>query len=196
MAQIDAFVTPRPYNGLRGTDATDVASLRGQAVSAAGRSQEVQGQQVRLSITQLQNSQRRNNYTALRPVSKFTTATTRAITRSKWIKEPATWNPHPKSQRISKIAKMVQSIGSASHRTNIGLSLGERQPLRAELSLLRATLYATVILSSPKQSEGVSKNPEDVSTTRPWENSFTILLRTYTVFGLFPLRLQPRSKLC
>src|SRR5579864_430417 len=44
------------------------------------------------------------------------TATTNAITSKRWIRPPATWNPQPRSQRIMRIAKIVQSIDTPSNR--------------------------------------------------------------------------------
>src|SRR5215468_7424436 len=55
--------------------------------------------------------------TGLRPVIRLISATTSAITSNKWIRDPATWNPHPNSQRMIRIAKMVQSIGHPHYRT-------------------------------------------------------------------------------
>src|ERR1019366_4497069 len=49
-------------------------------------------------------------YTALRPVTRLMISTITAITKSRWIKPPPMWKPHPNSQRISRIAKIVQSI--------------------------------------------------------------------------------------
>ncbi len=72
----------------------------------------------------------------LRPVTRLMTATTRAITSNRWIRPPATWNPQPKSQRIMRIAKIVQSIDTPSNRkTYSATTKGEKRHLHAELSL-------------------------------------------------------------
>jgi len=61
----------------------------------------------------------RGQTAARRPVMSSMTSTTSAITSTRWIRLPATWNPQPKSHSSTRMAKMVQSMQSPK--------LGERQ---------------------------------------------------------------------
>ena len=52
-------------------------------------------------------------YTVRRPLTTLMMATIMASTSSRWIRPPAMWKPHPSSQRIRRMAKIVQSMNSS-----------------------------------------------------------------------------------
>src|SRR5579862_9117114 len=49
-------------------------------------------------------------HTTRRPVMSWMIRTTTAMTRSRWISPPAIWKLNPRSHRISRMTKIVQSM--------------------------------------------------------------------------------------
>src|ERR1035438_10444521 len=56
---------------------------------------------------------RRKDQAVLRPLTKLMIRTTTAMTNKRWIRLPAMWKLKPRSQRIKRMTKIVQSICSS-----------------------------------------------------------------------------------